>query len=147
MAIKINHLSYTYLKKTPNEVEALNDVSLEIPEGKITTIIGHTGSGKSTLIQTLNGLLLPTSGTVEIGDFIVTSDKRKNKKIKELRKHVSIVFQFPEYQLFEKTDIIEKYNLAVPFVVQLKKKLQEIGYSIKKEDDIEKIGEMIWQSK
>lgn len=103
MAIKINHLSYTYLKKTPNEVEALNDISLEIPEGKITTIIGHTGSGKSTLIQTLNGLLLPTSGTVEIGNFVVSSDKRKNKKIKELRKHVSIVFQFPEYQLFEET--------------------------------------------
>ena len=103
MAIKINHLSYTYLKKTPNEVEALNDVSLEIPEGKITTIIGHTGSGKSTLIQTLNGLLLPTSGTVEIGEFTVNSEKRKNKKIKELRKQVSIVFQFPEYQLFEET--------------------------------------------
>ena len=103
MAIKINHLSYTYLKKTPNEVEALNDVSLEIPEGKITTIIGHTGSGKSTLIQTLNGLLLPTSGTVEIGEFTVGSEKRKNKRIKELRKQVSIVFQFPEYQLFEET--------------------------------------------
>ena len=103
MAIKVNHLSYTYLKKTPNQVDALDDVSLEIPEGKITTIIGHTGSGKSTLIQTLNGLLLPTSGSVEIGDFVVTSEKRKNKKIKELRKHVSIVFQFPEYQLFEET--------------------------------------------
>ena len=103
MAIKINHLSYTYLKKTPNQVDALNDVSLEIPEGKITTIIGHTGSGKSTLIQTLNGLLLPTSGTVEIGDFVVSSEKKKNKRIKELRKHVSIVFQFPEYQLFEET--------------------------------------------
>ena len=105
MAIKINHLSYTYLKKTPNEVEALNDISLEIPEGKITTIIGHTGSGKSTLIQTLNGLLLPTSGTVEIGNFVVSSDKRKNKKIHELRKKVAIVFQFPEYQLFEETVI------------------------------------------
>ena len=103
MAIKINHLSFTYLKKSPNQVDALKDVSLEIPEGKITTIIGHTGSGKSTLIQTLNGLLLPTSGTVEVGEYLVTPKKNKNKKIKELRKHVSIVFQFPEYQLFEET--------------------------------------------
>ena len=130
MAIKINHLSYTYLKKTPNEVEALNDVSLEIPEGKITTIIGHTGSGKSTLIQTLNGLLLPTSGTVEIGDFIVTSDKRKNKKIKELRKHVSIVFQFPEYQLFEET--VEK---DVAFGLK--------NYGFKEDEAIEKAHEAL----
>ena len=56
MQIKIDKLSYKYLEKTPNEVEALHEVSLEIPEGKITSIIGHTGSGKSTLIQTLNGL-------------------------------------------------------------------------------------------
>ena len=103
MQIKINHLSYTYLSKTPNEVEALHDVSLEIPEGKITAIIGHTGSGKSTLIQTLNGLLLPTDGEVRVGDFVVTNKKRKNKNIKQLRKSLAIVFQFPEYQLFEET--------------------------------------------
>lgn len=103
MAIKINHLSYVYLQKTPNEVKALHDISFEIPEGKITSIVGHTGSGKSTLIQTLNGLIAPTSGSIEIGDFIVTSNLKKLKKIKELRKHVSIVFQFPEYQLFEET--------------------------------------------
>ena len=103
MQIKIDHLSYTYLKKTPNEVEAVKDVSLEIPEGKITAIIGHTGSGKSTLIQTLNGLLLPTSGEVHVGEYIVTSNSRKNKHIKELRKSLAIVFQFPEYQLFEET--------------------------------------------
>ena len=103
MAIKINHLSYIYLKKTPNEVKALDDVSLELPEGKITAIIGHTGSGKSTLVQTLNGLITPTEGSVEIGDFVVSNNPKKNKRIKELRKHVSIVFQFPEYQLFEET--------------------------------------------
>lgn len=103
MAIKINHLSYVYLQKTPNEVKALHDLSFEIPEGKITSIVGHTGSGKSTLIQTLNGLIAPTSGSIEIGDFIITSNLKKLKKIKELRKHVSIVFQFPEYQLFEET--------------------------------------------
>ena len=103
MAIKVNHHSYIYMKKTPNESKALDDVSLEIPEGKITAIVGHTGSGKSTLIQTFNGLLTPSEGTVEIGDFTVTNNARKNKRIKELRKHVSIVFQFPEYQLFDET--------------------------------------------
>ena len=103
MAIKIKHLSYTYFKKTPNETEALHDVSFEIPEGKITTIVGHTGSGKSTIIQTFNGLIAPTSGSIEIAGFEITSNLKKLKKIKELRKHVSIVFQFPEYQLFEET--------------------------------------------
>lgn len=103
MAIKIEHLSYVYLKKTPNEVEALHDVSLEIPENKITAIVGHTGSGKSTLIQTLNGLIIPTSGKITYKDFVISSDIKKLKKIKELRKHISIVFQFPEYQLFEET--------------------------------------------
>ena len=74
MAIKIEHLSYVYLKKTPNEVEALHDVSLEIPENKITAIVGHTGSGKSTLIQTLNGLIIPTSGKITYKDFVISSD-------------------------------------------------------------------------
>ena len=74
MAIKIKHLSYTYFKKTPNETEALHDVSFEIPEGKITTIVGHTGSGKSTLIQTFNGLIAPTSGSIEIAGFEITSN-------------------------------------------------------------------------
>lgn len=103
MSIKIENLSYTYLKGTPNEVKALDNVSLEIPEGKITAIVGHTGSGKSTLIQMFNALLVPESGRVIIGDFVVDNNLKKNKKIKELRKHVSLVFQFPEYQLFEET--------------------------------------------
>ena len=103
MQIKIKSLSYTYLSKTPNEVEALHNVSLEIPEKKITSIIGHTGSGKSTLIQTLNGLMIPTEGEVEVGEYKVTNNKRKNKNIKQLRKKLAIVFQFPEYQLFEET--------------------------------------------
>ena len=103
MQIKINDLSYVYLKKTPNEVEALHHVSLEIPEGKVTSIIGHTGSGKSTLIQTLNGLLIPSEGEVNVGEFKITPKKNKNKNIKKLRKSLAIVFQFPEYQLFEET--------------------------------------------
>ena len=103
MQIKIDKLSYKYLRKTPNEVEALHEVSLDIPEGKITSIIGHTGSGKSTLIQTLNGLFIPTSGEVHVGEYTVSNSKKKNKKIKQLRKSLAIVFQFPEYQLFEET--------------------------------------------
>ena len=83
MQIKINDLSYIYLKKTPNEVEALHHISLEIPEGKITSIIGHTGSGKSTLIQTLNGLLIPTSGEIHVGNYLITPKKHKNKHIKK----------------------------------------------------------------
>lgn len=134
MQIKINNLSYTYLAKTPNEVEALHNVSLEIPEGKITSIIGHTGSGKSTLIQTLNGLLLPTSGEVHVGNFVVTSKKKKNKKIKELRKSLAIVFQFPEYQLFEETvekDVafgLRNYGYKETEAIELAHKaLEEVG--------------------
>lgn len=134
MQIKIMNLSYTYLAKTPNEVEALHDVSLEMPEGKITSIIGHTGSGKSTLIQTLNGLLIPTSGEVHVGDFVVTNKKKKNKKIKELRKSLAIVFQFPEYQLFEETvekDVafgLKNYGVKEPEAIKLAHKaLEEVG--------------------
>ena len=103
MPIKINHLFYSYLKKTPNEVLALNDINLEIDDGEFVAIIGHTGSGKSTLIQHLNALLLPDQGSLEINEFVVTPNKRKNKHIKNLRKQVGVVFQFPEYQLFEES--------------------------------------------
>ena len=106
MSIKINHLSFTYLKKTPNEVLALDDVSLSINDGEFISIIGQTGSGKSTLIQHLNALLLPEKGDIAVDDFVINSNKKKNKNIKELRKHVGVVFQFPEYQLFE--DTVEK---------------------------------------
>ncbi len=134
MQIKISNLSYTYLAKTPNEVEALHNVSLDIPEGKITSIIGHTGSGKSTLIQTLNGLLLPTSGEVRVGEFVVTNKKKKNKRIKELRKSLAIVFQFPEYQLFEETvekDVafgLKNYGYKEVEAIKLAHKaLEEVG--------------------
>ena len=134
MQIKISNLSYTYLAKTPNEVEALHNVSLDIPEGKITSIIGHTGSGKSTLIQTLNGLLLPTSGEVRVGEYLVTNKKKKNKRIKELRKSLAIVFQFPEYQLFEETvekDVafgLKNYGYKEVEAIKLAHKaLEEVG--------------------
>ena len=103
MAIQIKDLRYVYLPKTPNEQVALDGVSLEIPENAFAAFIGRTGSGKSTLVQHLNALLLPTSGEVIVDDFHIGSKKRKNKNIKRLRKHLSLVFQFPEYQLFEET--------------------------------------------
>lgn len=103
MSIKANNVSFSYLKKSPNEVKALDNISLEIKSNKITAIVGHTGSGKSTFIQMLNALLIPDEGTIQIDDFVVQNKPRKNKKIKDLRKHVSTVFQFPEAQLFEET--------------------------------------------
>ena len=103
MAIQVKNLSYVYLPKTPNSQVALDDVTLTIKENSFCAFIGRTGSGKSTLVQHLNALLTPTSGELEIDEFHVGPKKRKNKKTKQLRKHVSLVFQFPEYQLFEET--------------------------------------------
>ena len=103
MAIQVKNLCYVYLPKTPNAQVALDDVTLTIKENSFCAFIGRTGSGKSTLVQHLNALLTPTSGELEIDEFHVGPKKRKNKKIKQLRKHVSLVFQFPEYQLFEET--------------------------------------------
>ena len=103
MSIKFQEVSYTYSPRSPFEFKALNNISLNLEMDKITAIIGHTGSGKSTLVQQLNALLIPTSGTLEVCDFIITPDKKKNKNLKALRKRVGLVFQFPEYQLFEET--------------------------------------------
>lgn len=99
MAIQIKNLLYSYTKG----VNALENVNLSFEEGSFTALIGETGSGKSTLVQNLNALLIPTSGEIHVDEFVVTNKKRKNKKIHQLRKKVAIVFQFPEYQLFEET--------------------------------------------
>ena len=103
MAIQVKDLRYVYLPKTPNANIALDGVSLEIPQNSFAAFIGRTGSGKSTLVQNLNALLIPTEGEIFVDDFHIFNKKRKNKRIKELRKHISLVFQFPEYQLFEET--------------------------------------------
>lgn len=101
MQIEISKVSHIYGIKTNNEHIALSNVDLTIEKGSYVAFVGKTGSGKSTLIQTLNGLLLPTSGSVKVDDFVITNKRPKN--IKSLRKHAGLVFQFPEYQLFEET--------------------------------------------
>ena len=100
MSIKVENLSYIYMQGTPFETLAVDNVSFEIEQGEFIAIIGHTGSGKSTLIQQLNGLLIPTSGRVLVDGFEISSSK---KDLKEIRSRVGLVFQYPEYQLFEET--------------------------------------------
>lgn len=102
MQIKTNQLTYTYMKNTPFEKNALNRVDVTIPSGQFTSIIGHTGSGKSTLIQHLNGLLKPTEGSLTIGQWTIRHNT-KQKQLYSLRSQVGMVFQFPEHQLFHET--------------------------------------------
>ncbi|MGC4378213.1 energy-coupling factor ABC transporter ATP-binding protein [Fictibacillus sp. Mic-4] len=102
MDIVIKQLTHRYMIGTPFERVALEDINLQIASGTFLAVIGHTGSGKSTLIQHLNGLLKPTSGTIAIGDQIISAGKN-NKQLKSLRKRVGIVFQYPEHQLFDET--------------------------------------------
>jgi energy-coupling factor transport system ATP-binding protein len=102
MPIEFQHVSHTYSTGTPYEYPALKDINLNIREGKMTAVIGQTGSGKSTLVQHLNALLLPDEGEVHILDRVIKAGE-KPKKLKSLRGDVGLVFQFPEYQLFEET--------------------------------------------
>ncbi len=104
MSIKVERLSYIYNPKTSFKHQALKDVSFEIEDNSFVALVGKTGCGKSTLAQLLNGLLLPTSGTIYIEGHKITNSKFKNlKTTKGLRKDVGLVLQFPEYQLFEQT--------------------------------------------
>ena len=100
MSIKINHLTQIYGQGTAFEKKALDDINLEIQDGEFIGLIGHTGSGKSTLIQHLNALLVPTSGEVLLNGENIYADK---SKLKSIRQRVGLVFQYPEHQLFEMT--------------------------------------------
>ena len=102
MGISLENVSYIYQAGTPFEGRALFEMTTTIKDGSYTAFIGHTGSGKSTIMQLLNGLYLPTSGQVHVDDTIITSQS-KNKDIKPIRKKVGLVFQFPESQLFAET--------------------------------------------
>ncbi|MBW1605348.1 energy-coupling factor transporter ATPase [Lactobacillus sp. Sy-1] len=116
-AISFKEVSYLYQPDTPFESKALDQVSFDVDNGDFIALVGHTGSGKSTLIQQINGLLLPTSGFAKINDIILNA-KTAIKQVYELRKRVGIVFQQPETQLFEETvekDIVfGPRNFGVP---------------------------------
>jgi energy-coupling factor transport system ATP-binding protein len=102
MDITIEQLGHRYGAGTPFEHTALTDVNLRVPSGTYLALIGHTGSGKSTLIQHINGLLKPSAGSITVGDVTIRAGE-KTKQLKALRKNVGMVFQYPEHQLFEET--------------------------------------------
>ncbi|MFN7253291.1 MAG: energy-coupling factor ABC transporter ATP-binding protein [Anaerobacillus sp.] len=102
MEIKIKNLEHIYMPKTPFEHKALENINIHIKTGQFVAIIGHTGSGKSTIVQHINGLLKPTTGSVQVGDVLIVANK-KSKQLKQLRQTVGMVFQYPEHQLFDET--------------------------------------------
>lgn len=102
MAINFEEVSFTYQAGTPFATSGLHDVNLNIPEQAFTAVIGHTGSGKSTMVQMLDGLTQPTLGTVTVGEHVITATTKK-KVLNDMREHIGMVFQFPEAQLFEQT--------------------------------------------
>ncbi|HEW7220693.1 TPA: energy-coupling factor transporter ATPase [Streptococcus pneumoniae] len=102
MGIALENVNFTYQEGTPLASAALSDVSLTIEDCSYTALIGHTGSGKSTILQLLNGLLVPSQGSVRVFDTLITSTS-KNKDIRQIRKQVGLVFQFAENQIFEET--------------------------------------------
>ena len=136
MQISLKNVSYTYNYKTPYAREVLKDINLNVEEGSYTVIIGKTGSGKSTLIEHINGLLLPTQGEVLVNNVLITNPKRKKekrelaKKLKVLRQDVAVLFQFSEQQLFE-TSVLKDIIFA------------PLNYGISEEKAISKAKELI----
>lgn len=135
MGITLESVNYTYQAGTPFEGRALFDINLSIKEGSYTAFIGHTGSGKSTIMQLLNGLNVPTEGAVIVDDIKITADS-KNKDTKPVRKKVGLVFQFPESQLFEETvlkDVAfgpQNFGVSIEEAKQLaREKLAMVGIS------------------
>jgi energy-coupling factor transport system ATP-binding protein len=100
MPVKMEQVTHIYMEGGPFEAAAILDIDLDIQDGEFIGLIGHTGSGKSTLIQHLNGLLKPTEGTVIVNDIRIEKD---SKNLREVRRQVGLVFQYPEHQLFEET--------------------------------------------
>ena len=136
MQISLKNVSYTYNYKTPYGREVLKDINLNVEEGSYTVIIGKTGSGKSTLIEHINGLLLPTHGEVLVNNVLITNPKSKKekrelaKKLKVLRQDVAVLFQFSEQQLFE-TSVLKDIIFAL------------LNYGISEERAISKAKELI----
>lgn len=140
MSIKIENLTHIYMPRTPFEKKALDGINLYIEDGEFIALIGHTGSGKSTLIQHLNGLLEPSSGKIIVDDINITE---KGVKLSDIRKKVGLVFQYPEYQLFEET--IEKdiafgpSNLGLSqdeILSRVKKSMEMVGLEYDKYKDV-----------
>lgn len=140
MSIKVENLTHVYMPKSPFEKVALDNINFEIEDGDFVALIGHTGSGKSTLIQHLNGLLKATSGNI-IVDNMDLSDKKT--KLSDIRKKVGLVFQYPEYQLFEET--IEKdieygpRNLGLEqeeITTRVKRAMEMVGLDYEKYKDL-----------
>lgn len=129
MSIKIDNLTHIYMPGTPFEKKALDNINININDGEFVALIGHTGSGKSTLIQHINGLLKPTSGKIIIDDFDMTL---KTTKLSDIRKKVGLVFQYPEYQIFEET--IEKDIAYGP--INLKLTEDEVKIRVKRAMDM-----------
>ena len=135
VVLKLDHVTYTYNPGTVYEMHALQDASLEIRQGEFIGVIGHTGSGKSTLIQHLNGLIRPTSGTITFEGDDIWAEKYP---LRELRSQVGLVFQYPEHQLFE-TDVLtdvcfgpKNQNLSQEeCLARAKEALQHVGLSEK----------------
>ena len=132
MGIQVKNIFYTYQKKATNATLALNDVSFEIEDNDFVAIVGETGSGKSTLAHTFNALIYPDKGDVVTGNYVINYKNRKSRSLKGLRQHVGLVFQFPEYQLFEET--VEK---DVAYGVK--------NFGMKAEEAIEKAHEALKQ--
>lgn len=135
MAINFEKVSYTYQEGTPFEGRALFDINLTLKPATYTAFIGHTGSGKSTIMQLLNGINIPTKGQVTIDDMVITPTS-KNKGIKAVRKKVGLVFQFSENQLFEETvlrDVAfgpQNFGVSKDEALQIaKEKLMLVGIS------------------
>jgi energy-coupling factor transport system ATP-binding protein len=141
MEVSLQQVEYRYQVKTPFERLALYDVSFTVPTGTYLAIIGHTGSGKSTILQHLNAILQPTKGQIMVGNRTIKAGK-KEKNLKDIRKKVGIVFQFPEHQLFEET--VEKdicfgpMNFGVSEVEAKKRALQAIELVGLSKDILEK---------
>lgn len=125
MPIKIENLTHIYMPGTPFEKKALDNINIDIQDGEFVALIGHTGSGKSTLIQHINGLLKPTTGKIIIDGTDITL---KTSKLADIRKKVGLVFQYPEYQIFEET--VEKDIAYGPTNLKLDK--EEIKVRVKR---------------
>ncbi len=113
MEIKLNDVSYTYDKVNYQKKEVLKDINLTFMEGKITGIVGKSGSGKTTMVELIDALLIPSSGSIEVGNFIIDQNS-KNKEINDLRFQVGLVFQFPEDQIFNST-VKEELEMGLKF--------------------------------